>query len=74
MSKRIEAYRTSGEVEKWIERCGFSSNQEAAAVMGIGWRQMFRWRQNGLPKGLHGRLLAERMHEIEHGLSQKKKR
>lgn len=65
MSRRKVEYRTPEGVQAWSERCGFKNYLEASKALGAGWRSWYRWREKGLPEGLAGELIAERMAEIE---------
>lgn len=59
--------KTGDGIRRWINRCQFRSNRDAAAEIGISERSLYRLLTRGLPRGVAGHLLALHMENIENG-------
>jgi hypothetical protein len=57
-------YRTAHGINDWYKACGFRTNAEAISSLKVGVRSWYRWRNQGLPAGAAGNILAEKMARV----------
>lgn len=52
-------------VLEWKDLCGFRTHQEASEAINCELRTWYRWLKSGVPAGLYGDLVIERMEKVK---------
>lgn len=54
-------YNRKDGFKRWYSDCGFQTQDEAIAALGCEERSYYRWKVEGLPRGIAGQLIHQKM-------------